>query len=293
MNFRVLLALAAVLVSTAQWSSAQDLPTPGDSAPPAGVPTTTLNPAPAQDAAEPGDRSPAPVAPSAIPASPGGGVTFGDAKPANPFTALPRDLKRFFSKDTASVMGLFVPMAGAAYSWDQAGMHESQEHLSKQAFEPGNIAGSFLVQTGAALGTWAIGKASGHQKITAVGSDLFRAQIVSQAVVQAGKMATGRSRPDGSDGRAFPSGHTASAFAMASVLERHFGKKAGIPSYAFASYVALARLSANKHHMSDVIIGAGIGIAAGRTVTMGLAGAKFDMGVAPTQGGAAVTFTRR
>lgn len=293
MNFRVLLALAAVLVSTAQWSSAQDLPTPGDSAAPAAAPTTTLNPAPAQDATEPGDQSPAPVVPSVIPASPGGGVTFGAAQPANPFTSVARDLKRFFSRDTAAVMGIFGPAASIAYPWDQSGVHESQEHLSKRTFEPGNVAGSFLVQTGAALGTWAIGKASGHQKITAVGSDLFRAQIVSQAVVQAGKMATGRARPDGSDGRAFPSGHTASAFAMASVLDRHFGKRAAIPSYAFATYVALARLSANKHHISDVIIGAGIGIAAGRTVTMGLAGAKFDMGVAPTQGGAAVNFTRR
>jgi len=80
---------------------------------------------------------------------------------------------------------------------------------------------------------------------------------------------------------------------MASVLERHFGKKAGIPTYAFATYVAFARLSANKHHISDVIMGAGLGIAAGRTVTMGIAGARFDMGVAPTQGGAAVTFTKR
>jgi membrane-associated phospholipid phosphatase len=227
------------------------------------------------------------------PVPPGSGITFGDPKPTNPFTAIPRDLKRFFSKDTAAVMGIFGPAAGAAYSWDQAGIHESQEHLSKPAFEPGNIGGGFAVQAGAALGTWAIGKMAGHRKTAEVGGDLLRAQVVSQVMVQGIKLATGRQRPDGSDGRAFPSGHTASAFAMASVLDRHFGLKVGVPTYAFATYVALARLSANKHHMSDVLMGAGLGIAAGRTVTMGIAGAKFDMGVAPTQGGAAVTFTKR
>lgn len=290
MNFRVLPTLAAVLVTTAQWASAQDLPAAVGSAPIAAVAAAAGHLA-AQVAAEPAEPSSGALEPAL--ATAGNPVRFGSPQPANPFTSIARDLKRFFSRDTAAVMGVFGPAAGVAYPWDYAGMHESQEHLSKGAFEPGSIAGGFLVQTGAALGTWAIGKASGHQKVTAVGSDLFRAQIVSQAVVQAGKLATGRRRPDGSDGRAFPSGHTASAFAMASVLERHFGKRVAIPSYAFATYVALARLSANKHHMSDVIFGAGIGIAAGRTVTMGLGGAKFDMGVAPTQGGAAVTFTRR
>jgi len=246
-------------------------------------------------AAEAPDQATGPlVQPTLVPpASPGSRVTFGDPKPVNPFTALPRDLKRFFSKDTASIMGLFVPMSAAAYSWDQAGMHESQEHLSKSAFEPGNIGGGFVVQVSASLGTWAIGKMAGSRKTTEVGGDLLRAQLVSQTLVQGAKMLTRRQRPDGSDGRAFPSGHTASAFAMASVLDRHFGLKVGVPTYAFATYVALARLSANKHHLSDVIMGAGVGIAAGRTVTMGIAGAKFDMGVAPTQGGAAITFTKR
>jgi len=292
MPIRVFVTLAAVLLATAQGTFAQDLDTPVNTPAPAVLATPPAE-ANAADAESP-DQVPALVQPPLVPpANPGSPVTFGDSKPVNPFTAIPRDLKRFFSKDTAAVMGIFVPMAGAAFSWDQAGIHESQEHLSKPAFEPGNIGGSFAVQAGAALGTWAIGKMSGRRKVAEVGSDLFRAQIVSQLVVQAGKMATGRSRPDGSDGRAFPSGHTASAFAMASVLERHFGKRAGIPTYAFATYVAFARLSANKHHISDVIMGAGLGIAAGRTVTMGIAGARFDMGVAPTQGGAAVTFTKR
>ena len=52
-------------------------------------------------------------------------------------------------------------------------------------------------------------------------------------------------------------------------------------------------MSANKHYMSDVIMGAAVGIASGRAVTIGVGGAQFDMGVSPTQGGAAVTFTKQ
>lgn len=52
-------------------------------------------------------------------------------------------------------------------------------------------------------------------------------------------------------------------------------------------------MSADKHHLSDVLMGAAIGVAAGRTVTVRLAGEKFDVGVAPTVGGAAITFTKR
>jgi hypothetical protein len=57
-----------------------------------------------------------------------------------------------------------------------------------------------------------------------------------------------------------------------------------VPAYGFATYVAMSRLSANKHHMSDVIMGAAVDPAAGRAVTVGGGGAKFDMSVVPTQG---------
>ena len=50
-------------------------------------------------------------------------------------------------------------------------------------------------------------------------------------------------------------------------------------------------MSANKHHLSDVIMGAAFGIAAAHTVTIGSGRTRFDMGVSPTHGGGAVTFT--
>jgi hypothetical protein len=52
-------------------------------------------------------------------------------------------------------------------------------------------------------------------------------------------------------------------------------------------------MAVNKHHLSDVILGAAIGVAAGRTASIGSRKAQCEMGVAPTPGGAAITFTKR
>jgi membrane-associated phospholipid phosphatase len=140
---------------------------------------------------------------------------------------------------------------------------------------------------------YTIAKVAGSRQLSSLGADLIRSQVLTQGVVQAGKFATRRQRPDASNAHSLPSGHTASAFATAMVLKDHFGWKVGVPAYTFGAYVATSRMSANKHHLSDVVMGAAIGIAAGRTVTLGSGKARFAMGVAPTLGGAAITLTKR
>ena len=75
------------------------------------------------------------------------------------------------------------------------------------------------------------------------------------------KQATRRSRPEGT-GYSFPSGHTTVTFASATVLQRHFGWKVGLPAYAVASYVAASRVEMKRHYLSDVAFGAALGIVA-------------------------------
>jgi membrane-associated phospholipid phosphatase len=102
-----------------------------------------------------------------------------------------------------------------------------------------------------------------------LGSDLLRAQLVSGIITDGIKWATNRTRPDGGK-YSFPSGHTSSSFATASVLQHHFGWKVGVPSYALATYVASSRVANSRHFVSDVVFGAGIGIASGRATTFHL-----------------------
>ncbi len=70
-------------------------------------------------------------------------------------------------------------------------------------------------------------------------------------------------RPDGSNTRSFPSGHTATAFMTATMLTKEYGYKSkwvGFGAYTVASGVGLMRMANNRHWLSDVMVGAGIGV---------------------------------
>ncbi|PSL34027.1 phosphatase PAP2 family protein [Dyadobacter jiangsuensis] len=76
------------------------------------------------------------------------------------------------------------------------------------------------------------------------------------------KSATHTLRPDGSTYNSFPSGHTTQAFAAATFLnEEYKDRYPWMPyaSYTVASSVGLLRVANNRHYISDVLVGAGIG----------------------------------
>ncbi|HNR78204.1 MAG TPA: phosphatase PAP2 family protein, partial [Parvularculaceae bacterium] len=76
-----------------------------------------------------------------------------------------------------------------------------------------------------------------------------------------------RMRPDGSDDRSFPSGHTSVSFAAAATLTNRYGWKVGLPAHALAAFVGASRVKARKHHVSDVLVGAAIGELSGFLIT--------------------------
>ena len=74
---------------------------------------------------------------------------------------------------------------------------------------------------------------------------------------------TGRERPDHSNNRSFPSGHTETAFVSAEFLHQEYKNQSvwiSIGGYSAAAFVGIARIYNNKHWISDVVAGAGIGI---------------------------------
>jgi membrane-associated phospholipid phosphatase len=135
------------------------------------------------------------------------------------------------------------------------------------AFQPGKIIGYGQTQFAVAATTYTVGRVSNSPKVTHLGVDLLRAQIVAQTVTFAIKRTVNRERPDKSNTYSFPSGHAAVTFASATVLERHLGWRYALPTYLISSYVAASRLHENRHYMSDVIFGATLGIVVGRTIT--------------------------
>jgi membrane-associated phospholipid phosphatase len=64
----------------------------------------------------------------------------------------------------------------------------------------------------------------------------------------------------------FPSGHTISAFAVATVIARRYGKHRWVPwvAYGVAGAIGFSRISLQAHFPSDVFMGAALGYVIGR-----------------------------
>lgn len=93
-------------------------------------------------------------------------------------------------------------------------------------------------------------------------SDAISAALMA-GVVQGLKATTHVMRPDGSNNHSFPSGHTATAFMTATMLSREYGHLSpwvSVGAYSVATATGLMRMANNKHWLSDVMVGAGVGI---------------------------------
>jgi membrane-associated phospholipid phosphatase len=240
----------------------------------------------------------------------GGGATTLDTQEPNP---LPEHTGfKSLAKDTVSDLAAFprrrstwVILAGglgAAVVAHQADDYVA-EHIvgsdgADKFFKPGKVIGSAGFQTGTALGLWLVGRyvvpknedGSRSNRLSHLGLDLLRAQIVSQAMVHAIKYTVRRDRPTG-ECCAFPSGHATSAFSSAAVFERHFGERGSWWALTTASYVAASRLVDNRHFLSDVVFGAALGEAVGWTVVGRHGRDRYVLRAFPMKGGGMIAIT--
>ncbi len=87
---------------------------------------------------------------------------------------------------------------------------------------------------------------------------------IMAAIVNPIKYSVKTMRPDGSTRNSFPSGHTATAFAAATILHKEYGLTRSpwysAAGYAVATGTGIMRVLNNRHWVSDVFAGAGIGI---------------------------------
>lgn len=87
---------------------------------------------------------------------------------------------------------------------------------------------------------------------------------VMALAVNATKYSVKEMRPDNSTRNSFPSGHTATAFVAATVLHKEYGLTRSpwfsVGGYAVAMGTGFMRVLNNRHWISDVMAGAGIGI---------------------------------
>ena len=87
--------------------------------------------------------------------------------------------------------------------------------------------------------------------------------LLMSATIVSLKSITKVERPDGSANNSFPSGHTATAFAGAEFMWQEYKDVSvwyGISGYIVATGTGYLRMYNNKHWLTDVVAGAGIGI---------------------------------
>jgi membrane-associated phospholipid phosphatase len=163
-------------------------------------------------------------------------------------------------------------LSGAAFFVAKPDDHKVQRWVLKdQTFghdgaTAASWAGDGTVLFPAAAAFYAAGRLSETRWSKDLGELSLEALAVSGIETQVLKFAVQRERPDGSDHYSFPSGHSSAAFSVATILAGEWGWTAGVPAFLGAGAIGYSRLELNKHFFSDVIFGAGLGIASGRAV---------------------------
>ncbi|MCG9792367.1 phosphatase PAP2 family protein [Flavobacterium algicola] len=92
---------------------------------------------------------------------------------------------------------------------------------------------------------------------------LATSYLLMTSIVLPLKSVSNIKRPDGSSDNSFPSGHTATAFAGAEFLWQEYKDVSiwyGISGYVVAAGTGAFRMYNNRHWLTDVTMGAGIGI---------------------------------
>lgn len=205
-------------------------------------------------------------------------------------TPVKQDFQNLLTWQNTAIISLGIGLAGITHRWDDN--LDRQAHrlpVFKVTADPSNIYGSSTFNLPATLGFYLFSKAIKRPGLQAVSSDLLRALLWTQTLVGPVKHATRRNRPDGSNQLSFPSGHTANAFAIAGVMNAHYGARIGVPFYAWSMLVGGARLEGHRHFLSDVVAGAAFGIVVGRVVSHTTSTDKIALFPTPIPGGMGLT----
>ncbi len=178
-----------------------------------------------------------------------------------------RDLDRILTAPTLRLWLVGSATALAAHGEENPDRAEQalDHRLIDGPADIGNEYGSGVVLGGLSLLALGAGQLSGDANLRSTGSEMARSLAYTSVVVSALKRGVNRTRPDGAR-YSFPSGHTAVAFAMAPILARRYGRAAAIPAYALAVATGLGRMEERRHYLSDVLVGAAIGLSIGRAV---------------------------
>jgi membrane-associated phospholipid phosphatase len=160
-------------------------------------------------------------------------------------------------------------------------------------FEP---LGRLEVEAAALGALYFAGRGAKNGRVVSTAATAFEAYLWAAVITSVTKGAFGRERPERGTGEGeffagdtiFPSGHTARSFAIAAVFSARGGRKAACIAYPVAAFVGLSTVQQDRHWASDVVAGAGLGLAIGK----GIATRHPAAGAGPAPGGTWIVVPR-
>ncbi len=159
---------------------------------------------------------------------------------------------------------------GASIIMNKGADKEIAEHQNKDIFH--NIADRSLNFIGApefqaaAAGVWYLWSIDTNNEVNQKNSLIMLRALTLTDLTTIGLKAARNNKTPAGDKWGWPSGHTSTCFAAASVLDELYGPKVGIAGYTVASLVAARQLDQRDHWASDIVFGAALGWTIGHTV---------------------------
>lgn len=170
------------------------------------------------------------------------------------------------------IWGVWPLLSVGQASWEKDWLHRVADNrtVAQNRFYRTLSDMNAPVTLGAPVGWLAVGLISKNAHVTQEGMRLIAAQLVNGGSTYFLKVVVNRPRPAVSDPtlialedariHSFPSGHTSSAFALATSISLDHPKWFVIaPAYLYASLVGYSRCYLGVHYPSDVIAGAVLG----------------------------------
>lgn len=188
----------------------------------------------------------------------------------------------YWDRSDWAKFSLVAGLTGAVFAFDdeikneiQDSRNSSRDNLSDW-FEP---FGNGFITVPTMIGFYIYGRLAENKKVKRAALLATESFLVTGLFTTILKAASGRPRPDrgeqagvfkifNTSDKSFPSGHTSTAFAIATVLANEYEN---IPlvapvSYGIATMTGLSRINDNKHWASDVVFGAALGYFTSKTI---------------------------
>jgi undecaprenyl-diphosphatase len=159
-----------------------------------------------------------------------------------------------------------------AQNWEINLLQDINPSQSHSTFQQNISKSVYPLAVAMPVSMFAIGLLSKDKKLQQQSYKVVGTLLINTAITQAMKYSINRQRPYDAyptiinpytieKDASFPSGHTSTAFALATSMSIQFKKWwVVVPAYAWASSVGYSRLYLGEHYPTDVLAGAAVGI---------------------------------